>query len=147
MHEKKEPSFQRAIYSKIPEDHIMKQLKRAIDVSFINDLLEDSYCKRFKRPWQEPEVMFKLLFLKHIYLLSDDQILKIANVNLDYLCFLDINPEDPLPEKSLLAEFRKLKIGDQSLDEVINKIYKDCEEKGVLSKKIIKATAPYESPL
>ena len=136
MHQSKEPSFHRLLYCKIPEDHIMKQLKRAIDVNFINDLLEDTYCKRFESPSQEPGVIFKLLFLKHIYALSDDQILRIANLDLAYLCFLDMNPEEPLPEKSLLAKFRKLKIGEQSVDEVINKIYNDCEEKAFLAKKL-----------
>lgn len=35
-------SFYSALYEKIPESHILKQIDKAVDFSFINDLLESS---------------------------------------------------------------------------------------------------------
>ena len=37
-------SFYSTLYEKIPESHILKQIDKAVDFSFINDLLESSYC-------------------------------------------------------------------------------------------------------
>ena len=72
-------SFYSVLYEKIPESHILKQIDKAVDFSFINDLLESSYCKNFGRPAKEPEMMMKLLFLQYIYNLSDVKVIEEAN--------------------------------------------------------------------
>ena len=38
-------SFYSALYEKIPESHILKQIEKAVDFSFINDLLEAATVK------------------------------------------------------------------------------------------------------
>ena len=50
-------SFYSLLYFKIPENHTLKLIKDAVDFSFINQLLEDSYCKYYGRPAKEPELM------------------------------------------------------------------------------------------
>lgn len=35
------------LYNKIPENHILKLINNAVDFSFINKLLEKSYCKYY----------------------------------------------------------------------------------------------------
>ena len=118
-YESKQSSFHCLLYNKIPEKHILKQVKNVIDFSFVNSLLEDTYCKNFGRPAKELELMCKLLFLQSIYNLSDEKLIEEANLNLAYLYFLDINPEDSLPEKSLLSKFRTRRLGEKTLDEII----------------------------
>lgn len=103
--EPKQSSFHSLLYNKIPENHILKRIESAVDFSFINELLADSYCKNFGRPAKEPEMMCKLLFLQHLYNLSDERVIEEGNLNLAYMYFLGINPEDSLPDKSLLAKF------------------------------------------
>ena len=51
----------------IPQDHILRRLKDNIDFSFVNPMLCKQYCENFGRPAKEPEMMFKLLFLKKLY--------------------------------------------------------------------------------
>ncbi len=46
----KQYSFYYQLYQMIPEDHILKQINSAIDLSFVNGLLADRYCKRIGRP-------------------------------------------------------------------------------------------------
>ena len=60
----KQLSFYSLLYDKIPQDHILKVIDAAIDFSFINDYVADSYCRNFGRPAKEPEMMAKLLFLE-----------------------------------------------------------------------------------
>ncbi|MFA6930169.1 MAG: IS1182 family transposase [Lentisphaeria bacterium] len=139
----KQSSFHSLLYNKIPENHILKQIKNAVDFSFINELLKDTYCQNFGRPAKEPELMCKLLFLQHIYDLSDEKVIEEASFNLTYLYFLDVNPEDTLPERSLLSKFRKLKLGEQMLDEIIIEIVRQCVEKGILKKESVSIDATH----
>lgn len=55
------------LYENIPEIHILKLIKDALDFSFINNLLEKSYCKYYGRPAKELELMGKLLVLQYLY--------------------------------------------------------------------------------
>ena len=53
----KQMSFFSVLYDRIPENHLLKGINKAVDFSFINELLEDSYCKNFGRPAKEPEMI------------------------------------------------------------------------------------------
>ena len=55
----KQGSFYNALYQMIPDNHILKQINSAIDLSFVNELLADRYCKNFGRPAKEPEMMLR----------------------------------------------------------------------------------------
>ena len=72
----------------IPEDHLLRRIKENIDFSFVNPMLRKQYCENFGRPAKEPEMMFKLLFLKKLYDLSDakakDKITKIDKQRASY---------------------------------------------------------------
>ncbi|MGD7025317.1 transposase, partial [Rossellomorea vietnamensis] len=65
--------------------------------------------------------------------LSDVQVVEDASLNLAYMYFLGINPEDDLPHPSLLTKFRKKKLeGNLTVDEVIVEIIRQCVEKDIL---------------
>lgn len=128
----KQDSIYSTLYEKIPESHILKQIDKAVDFGFINELLESSYCKNFGRPAKEPEMMMKLLFLQYIYNLSDVKVIEEANCNLAFLWFLGLNPEDKLPDASLLAKFRTQRMQDITLDEVLSEIVRQCIESGII---------------
>jgi transposase len=76
-------------------------------------------------------MMCKILFLQYINNLSDDIIMMEASLNLAYLYFLVLNPEDHLPEKSLLSKFRTQRLGESTLDEIIIEFVRQCEDKRI----------------
>lgn len=119
-------------YQKIPGDHMLKLIGRAVDFTFINELLADSYCRDMGRPAKEPALMAKLLFLQYLYDLSDVKVIEEATYNLVWLWFLGLNPEDQLPEPSLLAKFRTQRLSEYSLDDIITEIVRQCVEKGIV---------------
>ena len=125
-------NFFSVLYNRIPEDHLLKRIAAAVDFSFINDLVADSYCANFGRPAKEPELMAKLCILERLYDLSDVKVIEEANCNLAYLWFLGLNPDDPLPDPSLLAKFRTQRLKDISLDEILTEIVRQCVEKGII---------------
>ena len=77
-------------------------------------------------------MMMKLLFLQYIYNLSDVKVIEEANCNLAFLWILGLNPEDKLPDASLLAKFRTQRMQDITLDEVLSEIVRQCVENGII---------------
>ena len=77
-------------------------------------------------------MMAKICILQHIYPLSDVHILDETAVNLAYMWFIGINPEDELPDPSLLAKFRTKRIQETTLDDIIKEVVRQCVEKGKL---------------
>jgi transposase len=65
--ELKQLSLYSILYNKIPENHILKRINSVVDFSFINSLLENSYCKYYGRPAKEPEMVAKILILQYLY--------------------------------------------------------------------------------
>ncbi|RDW21345.1 IS5/IS1182 family transposase [Oceanobacillus arenosus] len=127
------------LYNKIPENHTLKILRDELDFSFINEMLRKTYSDRYGRPAKEPELMVKLLLLQHLYNLSDVRVIEEASLNLAYMYFLGINPEDDLPHPSLLTKFRKDKLGKKvdgqaylTMDEIMAEFLHQCVEKGII---------------
>jgi transposase len=141
--EPKQSSFHSVLYDKIPENHILKKITTVVDFSFINELLKNTYSERFGRPAKEPELMCKLLFLQHLYNHSDVDVRLEASLNLAYMYFLGINPEDSLPNKSLLSKFRTLRLGESTLDDILTEIVKQCVEQGILEGKSVSIDATH----
>jgi len=120
------------LYNKVPENHTLKLINKAVDLSFVTKLLEKSYNKYYGRPAKDPELMIRLLILQYLYNLSDERIIEEASVNLAYMWFLGINPDEDLPDSSLLAKFRVHRLKDVTLDEIIIEVVKQCVEKGII---------------
>ena len=125
-------NFLSILYNKIPKNHILKLINSAISLSFINDLLKDSYCSNFGRPAKEPEMMMRILILQKLYNLSDERVIEELSVNLAYMWFIGINPDDDIPHASLLSKFRTTRLKDIDLDEVICEIIKQCVDKKII---------------
>lgn len=120
------------LFNKVSENHTLKLINKAIDLSFVTKLLETSYNKYYGRPAKDPELMIRLLILKYLYNLSDERVIEEASVNLAYMWFLGINPDEDLPDSSLLAKFRIHRLKDVTLDEIIIEVVKQCVEKGII---------------
>ncbi len=126
-------NFLSTLYNKIPEKHILKKINSAISLSFINELLKDSYCSNFGRPAKEPEMMMRILILQNLYNLSDERVIEDLSVNLAYMWFIGINPDEDVPHASLLSKFRTTRLKDISLDEIITEIVRQCIEKKIIT--------------
>lgn len=125
-------SIYSTLYNKIPKNHILKLINETIDLSFVTKLLEKSYSKDHGRPAKSPELMIRLLILQHLYNLSDIKVIEESSLNLAYMYFLGINPDEDLPDPSLLAKFRVHRLQDITLDEIIVEVVRQCVEKGII---------------
>ncbi|MCT2534277.1 transposase, partial [Aquibacillus koreensis] len=83
------------------------------------------------------------LFLQHLYNLSDEKMEVEASLNLAFLYFLGLDPEDTLPDKSLLSKFRKHRLGEDTLDDILTEMVRQCVEGGVLKGKSVSLDATH----
>src|SRR5699024_11224336 len=77
--------------------------------------------------------MFKYLLLKTIFDLSDVDIVERSKYDMSFKFFLDMAPEESVIEPSSLTKFRKLRLKDVNLlDMLINKTVEIAIEKEVI---------------
>lgn len=116
----------------VPSNHLLRRIKDNVDFSFVNPMLRKQYCENFGRPAKEPEMMFKLLFLKKLYDLSDEILINSAQTDMAYKYFLDLEPEAKMIDPSLLTKFRKTRITEDILEEMLKETIQQALDKGLI---------------
>jgi transposase len=130
-------SFHSELYDLVPEDHLLRKINTVVEFDFIFDLVESSYCLNYGRPANEPEILFRLLFLQYLYNFSDERVVSEAQVNLAYKWFLGVKPEDSVPDSSQLSRFRNHRLGVGQVDDVLLAIVRQCVDKGLVKSKAL----------
>ena len=106
----------------IPKDNLLRQIKELVDFDFIYEELVDKYCLDNGRNAISPIRMFKYLLLKTIYNLSDIDVVERSKYDMSFKFFLDMTPEEAVINPSSLTKFRKLRLKDTNLlDMLISK--------------------------
>jgi transposase len=122
----------------VPKDNILRKIKELIDFDFILDELIDKYCLDNGRNAISPIRMFKYLLLKSIYNLSDVDVVERSKYDMSFKYFLDMAPEDEVINPSSLTKFRKIRLNDLDLlDMLISKTVSIAIEKGIIKSKSI----------
>lgn len=117
----------------IPKNHLLRQINDLIDFSFVYKELKDKYCPDNGRVAEDPVRMFKYLLLKTIYTLSDVDVVEHSRYDLSYKYFLGMMPEDDVIDPSSLCKFRRMRLKDLDLlDMLINKTVRLAVEKGLI---------------
>jgi len=130
----------------VPKDNMLRKINELIDFSFIHDELIDKYCLNNGRNAIDPIRMFKYLLLKSIFDLSDMDIVERSKYDMSFKYFLGMAPEESVIESSSLTKFRRLRLKDMNLLELlINKTVEIALEKGIIKSKSIIVDATHTS--
>lgn len=123
-----------AIYDLVvPKDNFLRKINDLVDFTFVYDELKDKYCHNNGRNAVDPIRMFKYLLLKSIHDLSDVDIVERSKYDMSFKYFLNMAPEEPVIEPSSLTKFRKLRLKDINLlDMLINKTVEIAIEKEII---------------
>ena len=122
----------------VPKDNLLRRFNDLVDFSFVYDELKDNYCHDNGRNSIDPIRMFKYLFLKTIFDLSDVDIVERSKYDMSFKYFLNMAPEEPVINPSSLTKFRKLRLIDVNLlDMLINKTVEIAIEKEIIKSKSI----------
>ena len=101
----------------IPADSKFRQLNELIDFSLIrNELVKN---KDIGRKAVDPIILFKYLLLKTMNTSSDRDLVARSYTDMSYKYFLGLNPEDDVIDSSLLTVFRRQRMKDVDLMDLL----------------------------
>lgn len=122
----------------VPKDNMLRQINDLVDFSFVLEELKNKYCHDNGRNAVPPIRMFKYLLLKSIFDLSDVDVVERSKYDMSFKYFLDMAPEASVINPSSLTKFRKLRLQDVGLlDLLIQKTVEIALEKELIKSKTI----------
>jgi len=122
----------------VPKDNLLRKINDLIDFTFIHEELVDKYCLNNGRTAESPIRMFKYLLLKTIYTVSDVDVVERSGYDMSFKYFLDMSPEEEVINPSSLTKFRKLRLKDTDLlNLLISKTVSIAIEKGIVRSRSI----------
>ena len=122
----------------VPQDNLLRRINGLVDFSFVYQEMLDKYCPDNGRMAESPIRMFKYLLLKVIYDISDVDVVERSRYDMSFKFFLGIAPEAEVINPSSLSKFRKLRLKDMDLlNLLIKKTVDIAIEKGVIKSKTI----------
>ena len=104
----------------VPKDHLLRDIDRAIDFSFIYDYVKDLYCADNGRPSIDPVALFKIVLIQYLFgIRSMHQTIKEIEVNMAYRWFLGYDMLEPIPHFSTFGKNYVRRFADTDIFERI----------------------------
>lgn len=112
----------------VPQDHLLRIIDKAIDWTFIYDLVQDKYCHDNGRPSMDPVVLIKIPFIQYLYgIKSMRQTIKEIEVNVAYRWFLGLDMYDKVPHFSTFGKNYSRRFKDTDLfEQIFSYILEQC---------------------
>ena len=114
----------------VPENHLLRVIDRAIDWTFIYDLVRDKYSQDNGRPSMDPVMLIKIPFIQYLYgIKSMRQTIKEIEVNVAYRWFLGLEMMDKVPHfstfgKNYTRRFKDTDLFEQIFSHILSECYK-----------------------
>ena len=118
----------------VPQDHLLRLIDRAIDWSFIYDLVEERYCHDNGRPSMDPVMLIKIPFIQYLYgIRSMRQTIREIEVNVAYRWFLGLDMMDPVPHFSTFGKNYTRRFKDTDLfEQIFSHVLGQCMQAGLI---------------
>jgi len=120
----------------VPDDHPLLEIDRAVDFSFVREVVGDLYSPDRGRPAVDPALLLRLCFLQAYYNLSDREVLERAQTDLACRCFLHLGLEDRLPDASTLSVFRS-RLGAERFKAIFNRSVVMAVDRGLIKGRLV----------
>ena len=120
----------------VPKNHMLRKIDRAIDWSFIYDLVQDKYCLDNGRPSIDPVTLIKIPIIQYLYgIKSMRQTIKEIEVNVAYRWFLGLDLTDKVPHFSTFGKNYTRRFKDTDIfEKIFARILEEC-----ISHKLVKS--------
>lgn len=119
----------------VPEEHFLRRLEAALDLSFIYRETEKLYSRRYGRPPIDPVVLVKYLLVGYLYgIPSERQIEQRIQTDVALRWYLGLDLLDRVPDHSTISQLRRRK---PSFRKVLRRLFEEvvgqCVRKGLVS--------------
>src|SRR5713101_4726654 len=90
----------------VPEDHLVRKIDAALDLSWLRSELAPHYSS-MGRPSIDPELMIRMLVVGYVFAIRSERLLcREVQVNLAYRWFCRLGIEDAIPDHSVFSRAR-----------------------------------------
>ncbi len=116
----------------VPKGHLLRLIDKAIDWSFIYNLVEEKYSAYEGRPSMDPVTLIKLPFIQYLYgIRSMRQTIKEIDVNVAYRWFLGLSMHEAPPHFSTFGKNYTRRFKDTNLfEQIFEHILQECFRHG-----------------
>lgn len=114
----------------VPQDHLLRIIDKAIDWSFIYDLVRDKYSPNNGRPSIDPVTLVKIPLIQYLYgIKSMRQTIKDIEVNVAYRWFLGLELGEKVPHfttfgKNYTRRFQGTDLFEQIFQHILEECYR-----------------------
>ena len=121
---------------RIASDHPLRAIKRTLDLSFVDPLVEKTYGRSGNQS-VPPQIILRMLFLLFYYdIPSERELSDQIAVRLDFLWFLDLDLDSPVPNHSVLSKARA-RWGGEVFQQLFVRTVQQCVEAGLVDGKLL----------
>jgi len=122
----------------VPQDHLLRTIKRTIDFSFIYDKVKELYSPVGRRS-VDPVLLVKMLLIGYWYgIPSERKLEQEVKLNLAYRWFLGLDLAEPVPDHSTISQNRRRRFKNSPLfQEIFDTIVSRCVAEGLVSGEVI----------
>ncbi len=112
----------------VPQDHLLRIIDKAIDWSFIYDLVRDKYSPNQGRPSIDPVTLIKIPLIQYLYgIKSMRQTIKEIEVNVAFRWFLGLELYDKVPHFSTFGKnYSRRFEGTDLFEQIFKHILEEC---------------------
>ena len=112
----------------VPKEHLLRIIDKAIDWSFIYDLVKDTYSFDNGRPSIDPVTLIKIPLIQYLYgIKSMRQTIKDIEVNVAYRWFLGLELDERVPHFSTFGKnYTRRFEGTDLFEKIFQHILEEC---------------------
>jgi len=119
--------------SLIPEDHVLKQVNKVLDLSWLRKQVADCYSPTMGRPSIDPESALRLMLAGYFQgIVHDRKLMREAQVNLAIRWFAGFRLHEKLPDHSALTKIRQ-RWGAECFKQIFQRTVRMCIDAGLVS--------------
>ncbi len=108
----------------VPEDHLLRDIERAMSLDFIYEEVEGLYCADNGRPSIDPVVLFKIVFIKYLFgIRSMRQTMREIAVNMAYRWYLGYGMTEKIPHFTTFGKnYERRFAGSEIFEKIFERI-------------------------
>ena len=116
---------------RVPEDHPLRRISRAIDFGFVRGRVAHLYGVNGNES-VDPALILRLMFLAFFErVVSERELMRQLRLRLDWLWFCGLDLDSPVPDHSVLSKARR-RWGLEVFEEVFAHVLRACVEAGLV---------------
>ena len=123
----------------VPEDHLLRKIEAALDLSFVHEETAHLYSRKYGRPAIDPVVLVKYLLLGYLYgIPSERQIEERCRDSNAFRWYLGIDLDERVPDHSTISQLRRRKPAFRKVfRRLFERVAQQCIDLGLASGRLV----------